>query len=229
MRLFGLLLAWALLGATQRSPGADKKPLPPASKLDPTSKSNLCCGYPLGEFRLTLYWVALETDYLFDDSDTMLYTQWGFPLGTFPERFVAEVTMEGTALLADGRILNFDGRCRYGTGYCFDSLPRDRHPLGRGVRNRPLEPFRSVAVDPDVIPIGEPVYLPELDGLVLPDGRLHDGCVRADDQGGGIKDRKVDLFVASYEAVKWIADGLWWRLKVTPHLEEPKCGYLAHR
>jgi len=197
------------------------------AKLDPSGKSSSCCGYPLGEFRLTFYWVAVETDHLLDDGDSMIFTQRGHVLGTFPEKFVAEVSLEGTALLADGRIVNYDGRCRYGTGRCFDTLPRDEWPLGRGVQGRSLEPFRSVAVDPKIIPIGEAIYLPELDGVELPDGSFHDGCVRADDQGGAIKERKLDFFVASYEDFHWVADRLWWRLVATPHVEEPKCGYLA--
>lgn len=208
------------------TPGANKEPLAVEAKLAERAKRNVCCGYPLGEFRLTFYWMAAESSYLLDASDTLLFTQRGFPMGTFPLKFVEEVTLEGTALFADGRVVNYDGRCRFGHGRCFDTLGPDQ-PYGRGVQGRKLVPFRSVAVDPRVIPIGEPVYLPELDGVELPDGSFHDGCVLADDQGGGIKERKIDFFVASYDDFGRIADRLWWRMKVTPHVEEPKCGYLA--
>ena len=87
-------------------------------------------------------------------------------------------------------------------------------------------PFRSIAVDPRYIPIGATVYVPELVGIELPDGTHHDGCLRADDMGGAIKQHKLDFFVESYENFKFIADNLWWHLKATPHLDEPRCDYL---
>jgi hypothetical protein len=60
----------------------------------------------------------------------------------------------------------------------------------------------------------------------MPDGSRHDGCLRADDMGGAIKEHKLDFFVESYFNFKFIADSLWWRMKATPHLEEPRCEYL---
>src|SRR5262249_2463817 len=63
----------------------------------------------------------------------------------------------------------------------------------------------------------------------LPDGTHHDGCLRADDMGGAIKQHKLDFFVESYENFKFIADNLWWHLRATPHLEEPRCEYLRLR
>jgi hypothetical protein len=55
---------------------------------------------------------------------------------------------------------------------------------------------------------------------------VHDGCLRADDQGGAIKEHKLDFFVESYFNFKVIADSLWWRMNATPHLDEPRCEYL---
>jgi 3D (Asp-Asp-Asp) domain-containing protein len=111
-------------------------------------------------------------------------------------------------------------------GTCFRTLALDEHPLGAGVQGRRLEPFRSIAVDPRYIPIGATVYVPELVGVLLPDGTRHDGCLRADDMGGAIKQHKLDFFVESYDNFKFIADNLWWHLKATPMLEEPRCAYL---
>ena len=102
-------------------------------------------------------------------------------------------------------------------GTCFKTLALEQHPLGAGVQGRPLEPFRSIAVDPRFIPIGATVYVPELVGVLMPDGTRHDGCLRADDMGGAIKEHKLDFFVESYFNFKFIADNLWWRMKATPH------------
>jgi hypothetical protein len=44
--------------------------------------------------------------------------------------------------------------------------------------------------------------------------------------GGAIKEHKLDFFVESYFNFKFIADNLWWRMKATPTLEEPRCEYL---
>ena len=85
---------------------------------------------------------------------------------------------------------------------------------------------KSVAVDPRLIPIGEPLYIPEFDGMILPNGAVHDGCVRADDTGGGIKKRKTDFFVVSYANFRYLLNELWGVSWITPHIEAPRCEYL---
>lgn len=196
-------------------------------KLATRFKEKSCCGYPLGEFKLSFYWLSYEADYTAEPYDTPVFTREGHPVGFFPARFVAEMSLEGSAVLLDGRVLNYAGRCRYGTGICFVELDHDTHPVGMGVRGRPLVPYRSVAVDPAYIPIGEPLYLPEMDGVELPDGTLHDGCARADDQGGAIRKQEIDFFVLSHEEFARVGDELWWKMRVTPTLEEPRCRWLA--
>ena len=198
-------------------------------KLPVRAKVKECCGYPIGQskdYRLTFYWLAYEAEYANEPYDTDIYTTDGFWIGRYPNAFVYELNLEGSGILRDGRVLNYDGQCRYGVGTCFKALSIDEHPLGRGVQARALFPFRSIAVDPRFIPIGSPVFVPELVGVRLPDGTRHDGCLRADDQGGAIKLHKMDFFVESYFNFKFLADQLWWRLKATPHLDEPRCEYL---
>jgi 3D (Asp-Asp-Asp) domain-containing protein len=205
-------------------PAPDKAPL--------VGKVKECCGYPVGlkeGFRLSFYWIAYEEEYASLPYDTEIYTRQGFFIGRFPSPFVYELKLEGTAVLRDGRVLNYDGECNYGMGTCFKTLDMAEHPLGAGVQGRRLEPFRSIAVDPRYIPIGAPVYVPELVGVLLPDGTHHDGCLRADDMGGAIKQQKLDFFVESYFNFKFIADNLWWHLKATPMLDEPRCEYLRVR
>jgi 3D (Asp-Asp-Asp) domain-containing protein len=207
-------------------------------------KNKLCCGYPLVEdqnWALRFYFMVLESDYddpsspaiakairgnVISDGFVDLYNKMGFFVGRFSERFAAAVRLEGSALMADGRVLSYAGKCDYGYGTCFDQLDTRVHPFGRGAKRRNLTPFKSVAVDPRLIPIGEPIYVPELDGLPLPDGSIHDGCVRADDTGGGIKKRKMDFFVVTYSNFRFLLDqvqGVSW---ITPHIEAPRCEYL---
>jgi len=198
-------------------------------KLALIAKVKECCGYPLSEregFRLSFYWLAYESEYANLKYDTDIYTRHGYFLGRYPSAFVYELKLEGTGVLNDGRVINYDGECAYGMGTCFRSLDISQHPLGTGVQSRALVPFRSIAVDPRFIPIGATIYVPELVGIEMPDGMRHDGCLRADDMGGAIKEHKLDFFVESYWNFKVIADNLWWRMKATPHLDEPRCAYL---
>jgi 3D (Asp-Asp-Asp) domain-containing protein len=71
---------------------------------------------------------------------------------------------------------------------------------GTAGSGRPLQPFRTVAVDPKLIKLGSLLYVPILEGRTMPGrapwgGFIHDGCVVADDTGGGIQDEQLDLFV----------------------------------
>lgn len=193
-------------------------------------KDKVCCGYPLSEelgFALRFYWLAMEDKYQDDYSAVDVYTRDGFFLGAYSERFVRSLRMEGSGLLSDGRVINYAGRCRFGVGTCFEQLDPSTHPFGRGAGQRALVPFRSVAVDPELVAIGEPLYIPEFDGIMLPDGTMHDGCVRADDTGGGIKKRKMDFFVISYPNFLYLLrEELWGVIWITPHIENPRCQYL---
>lgn len=194
------------------------------------SRHKLCCGYPLSEnlgFALRFYWLAMQERFLDDESDEVdLYTRDGLYMGTYPERFARALRMEGSGLLADGRVINFHGRCRYGVGTCYETLDPNTHPYGRGAGRRPLIPFKSVAVDRELIPLGEPLYIPEFDGIMMPDGTIHDGCVRADDTGSAIKKRKIDFFAVSFENFRFLLSELWGVIWITPHIEAPRCEYL---
>ncbi|HLU68011.1 MAG TPA: 3D domain-containing protein, partial [Kofleriaceae bacterium] len=235
------LLALAAPAAADRSsPRASERSSSPAGsklakegiQIEPRGavrgKDKRCCGYPLaadGAFALRFYWLAMQDSFDPVDRHVPIYLQNGFFIGSFPERFVRALLMEGSGLLSDGRVINYDGRCRYGVGTCYEPLDERDYPFGRGARRRPLVPFVSVAVDPRLVPIGEPLYVPELDGLLLPDGSIHDGCVRADDTGGNIKKRKMDFFVVSRDNFRALVDalGATW---ITPHIEHPRCQYL---
>jgi len=203
---------------------------------------------------LRFYWLAVEDDYEPSKQDpripragacrlpantfTALYTRDGFFFARTTERYACSLQVEGSGLLRDDRIINTTGDCPWGyssgrRGYdgraiatCFEELDVKEFPFGRGAGVRPLIPFKSVAVDPTVIHIGEPLYIPEFDGLVLPDGSIHDGCVRADDTGGGIKRRKMDFFVVTYSNFRFLDDELLDVSWVTPHVNAPRCEYL---
>ncbi len=228
-----------------------KEDVPLQTKGTLRGKNKLCCGYPLAQdlgFALRFYWLTAEADYLnLDQSNvprggacaipanrwTEIYTPEGFFLAHIPERFACSLRLEGSGLMLDDRVINYTGACKQGYGYansrlatCFEELDVKEMPFGRGAGTRPLIPFKSVAVDTRVIQIGEPLYIPEFDGMHLPDGSIHDGCVRATDTGGGIKGRKMDFFVVTYGNFRFLLEELLNVSWITPHIMSPRCEYM---
>jgi 3D (Asp-Asp-Asp) domain-containing protein len=208
---------------------AEPAELHPEPLLPPIGRDRTGAGYPLVRergFGLRFYWLAHEERFEPEDDHLALYSREGFFIGVYPATFVKSLRMEGSGILADGRLINHAGRCRFGTGTCYEAVDRNEYPFGRGAGRRALVPFKSIAVDPRLVAIGEPLYIPEFDGLVLPDGSVHDGCVRADDTGGNIKYREMDFFVVNYDNYRLLRDQLAGVLWTTPHIEHPRCAYL---
>jgi 3D domain len=221
-----------------------KEDVPLQDKMVMRGKDKRCCGYPLVDdlqWALRFYWLSFEDEYDGPPTITVplkgppklkpnpfveIYTPEGFFFGRVPELFASRLRLEGSGMMEDGRLVNYSGSCPFGYGTCFEQIDRREFPFGRGAGTRPLIPFKSVAVDPRVVPIGEPLYVPEFDGLVLPDGSIHDGCVRADDTGGGIKRRKLDFFVVTYGNFRYLLDELENVTWITPQIQAPRCEYL---
>lgn len=72
---------------------------------------------------------------------------------------------------------------------------------GEGLLPWMLIPFRTLAVDPTVIPFETVLYIPAAKGvqIKLPDGRTvkHDGYFIAADRGTAIKNTHVDVFIGT--------------------------------
>jgi 3D (Asp-Asp-Asp) domain-containing protein len=119
------------------------------------------------------------------------------PITDVTKDFASELELQGTGKLADGRVLNIEGHCRCEHSPCFKVTESQWGTAGTG---KPLQPFRTVAVDPKVVKLGTLLYVPLLEGRTMPGrppwgGFVHDGCVVADDTGGGIDGNQLDLFV----------------------------------
>lgn len=195
----------------------DAGPAPDANEAAP--------GDPLGSFQLTYYWIAYEGDHP-DGAPTPLYDSSCAVLATVPADFAAAIRLEGTGRLLDGRLLNVAGSCGCPASPCFLEADED-HPWGYGVQNRALAPFRSVAVDRDVIEYGTGLYLAELDGVMMPGEApwgafVHDGCVVAADTGGGIIGEHVDFFVGLRQAYRDLDDALG-LADITVHAGGARC------
>ncbi len=166
-------------------------------------------GPGLGRFQLTFYWVAEEREAP-APPQTFVFDSRCLPVASVSLRFLRQLAMEGTGLLTDGRLLNFEGRCvcSWEGVACFKEVVDERQ-WGIGVDDRALVPFRSVAVDNAVIPTGARLYVPDLEGLAMPGappwgGFVHDGCLVADDRGGAIDGLKLDFFVGQRALYKLV-------------------------
>ncbi|HEY4177230.1 MAG TPA: 3D domain-containing protein [Kofleriaceae bacterium] len=132
-----------------------------------------------------------------DPEQVTVYSQSCEPLAEVTRDFAEAMQLQGTGKLRDGRLLNIAGKCSCERSPCFHVVEAQWGLAGTG---RALQPFRTVAVDPKVIKLGSLLYVPILEGRTMPGrapwgGYVHDGCVVADDTGGGINDNQLDLFV----------------------------------
>lgn len=128
---------------------------------------------------------------------TLYETKGCEPIADVSREFAFQLRVQGTGKLRDGRVLNIWGNCNCGHSPCFKVIPQQ---WGRSGSGRALQPFRTVAVDPKLIKLGSLLYVPFLEGRTMPGrppwgGFVHDGCVVADDVGGGIKGQQLDFFV----------------------------------
>jgi hypothetical protein len=165
-------------------------------------------GKKLGHFRFTYYWVAAQGGQQAEPATRVLRDRHCKPIATVSKNFAAKVELEGTGLLDDGRTLNAAGRCRCGRPCYKVAAPEVR--WGLGILNRPLSPFRSVAVDRRRVQVGRWLYVEELDGVTMPGsapwgGFVHDGCVLADDIGGRVRGRQLDFFAGRRDFYRLVA------------------------
>jgi 3D (Asp-Asp-Asp) domain-containing protein len=182
-------------------------------------------GTALGSVKLTYYYLAEESDYT-GAADTVLCDVSAQTLATVPKAFATDLAIEGSGKLADGRVLNVGGNCACASGMttCYIVLDEKMYPWGVGVMSRALRPYRSIAVDPKLIPFGDKVYVPELDGVTMPGsyGFVHDGCLEADDTGGAINGAHVDFFVGEKSSYLTL-DKMLMLTSVTAYLSPPRC------
>lgn len=190
-------------------------------------------GAELGKFRFTMYYVAIERgrkqepepvseeDVLLASGapDTMsgrpdkvtIYDKRCRAIAEISPAFARQLDLQGTGKLKDGRVVNTSGLCKCPNSPCFMEI-KDTWAIGANGR---LAPFRSVAIDTRLVKLGSLLYIPELEGKRMPGkapwgGYVHDGCVIADDRGGGIRGKELDLFVAK----KSFSNALWNRTRL---------------
>jgi 3D (Asp-Asp-Asp) domain-containing protein len=162
----------------------------------------------IAELKPTMYYVPQEdaikcegryrsVEYTGAEKSNVLDPE-GRVLATVCTRFLKTLDMEGTGILKDrgaGKVtVNFaarvDGEIRY--------RAVKRCIYGEGIRpDLCLLPYHTIAADNKVHKINEIIYIPRAEGIVLPDGTLHEGYFIVRDTGGafdGIGAQRIDLF-----------------------------------
>lgn len=167
------------------------------------------------ELKHTYYKLAEEKDYS-GPKTTPIYTPEGQMIAYVSAPFAFDLSLEGSGKLDDGRVVNYSssgGSCLTPPGYhgvrsCYRVLDASTYPWGRG-HGVPVEPLRSIAVDPSMIPWNSVVYIREFDGLQIPlidgvGGFTHDGLFRAEDSGGGIHNNHIDIYAGPNGMYRWL-------------------------
>ncbi|OZJ04203.1 hypothetical protein BZG36_02975 [Bifiguratus adelaidae] len=165
-----------------------------ASAIPLTKRAPSC--YNGGSVALTNYWIPKQgtEDYgsqmLTGADTTALLSLDDSVIAKVPKVLYDRCQMEGTCKLANGDLINLANNYDR-----FEILGKGT-PFGSGAYD-PLVPFVSVASND--LSGHTTVYIKEFDGLTLPNGETHNGCVRVDDNGWSFGGCHLDLFVMSYE------------------------------
>ncbi|KAI8644267.1 hypothetical protein BD408DRAFT_384133 [Parasitella parasitica] len=116
--------------------------------------------------------------------------------------------MEGTGLLKSGTMVNLSTSKK-----TFMKVDRSKAPYGLGPNNKGLVPWVSVASND--IKLGTTLYIKELDGITLPNGVSHNGCVRVDDQSWSMGSCQLDFFVLQFSAYQVLDKKIPSKVKAT--------------
>lgn len=223
--------------------GDDPEPLPdqpaPAASSRPTpvpSATPTLPGRPLPVFRNTYYDFPQEPASSAGDRATVFDASCQ-PIAEVAKSFHDQLCVQGSGRLKSGATVSFakrDCACaavcpRTDQKICFEKLDPKQFPHGRGARGTAITPLRSVAVDPDVVPLGTPLYIPAYHGLRRPDGTPHDGCFLAEDRGLKVKGHHVDIFTGAPTTTTSWNRSVPSNSGVLVHLSAARCAYLAKR
>jgi 3D (Asp-Asp-Asp) domain-containing protein len=185
----------------------------------------------------TYYYVSAEPQTATGPTTT-LYSASCQPIAEVPASYSDRACIEGTGRLKDGRMVNYASTCNCGrpcpTGgtVCWSVLDTDQFPWGKGARNNPLAPMRSLAVDRARFQIGTTLYIPAWQGIEVPsmggiNGFVHDGCFRADDVGGAIRGVHIDIFTGPRELARYFEGIVPTRTNMQAQPGGNRCAYLV--
>lgn len=174
--------------------------------------------YTNGKAVISYYWIPKEGDVdLNDKGKTVTLTgkknkklkdKNKKKIATVAKKFRKKIRMEGTGLLENGQLINLGTSKKI-----FMELDRSKTPYGVGSTGVALVPFVSVASND--IKIGKTLYVEELDGVKLPNGEKHNGCVRVDDESWSMGGCQIDFFALQFTAYQSLYKSISSKVTVT--------------
>ncbi|CAG8611829.1 7922_t:CDS:1 [Paraglomus occultum] len=154
---------------------------------------------------VTMYWVTSENDFK-PSGKTTIRTCQGKSLATVKSNFAEALRIEGTGITSSGKMFNL-GDCDCGDGFsCFTEVDTQLFPFGISSNDEALDPFASAAAND--FPIGTKLFVPAFKGLKLPNGLIHNGCVKVADRGYGFGANHIDWFVSTEANYNQIANNV---------------------
>lgn len=146
----------------------------------------------VGRAVVTFYWVVDESSAEYRGGEpAVLRDPRGRVIATTTRKFKLDLVRQGTGWLRDGRTVNYVKKV---AGESRFRISRSKYGLAStGCR---LVPYRTVAVDPRFVKLGTKISIPQLKGMTLPDGTIHDGVFVAADRGH-FRGAHVDFFVGA--------------------------------
>ncbi|KAJ2963872.1 hypothetical protein NQZ79_g1102 [Umbelopsis isabellina] len=177
--------------------------------------------------KFTQYWIPKEgsKDMLNDGKVVVLNGPKRYSLKTASGKVIAKVSktsykkfqMEGTGLLKSGELINIGLNDKE-----FAVVDQKIHPYGIGSNDNSIYPFTSVASND--LKLGTKLYVKAIDGLQMPTGKKHNGCLRVDDSGDSFSGCQLDFFVLDYNNYGKIAT----KLPETVHVIAKDCELLNY-
>lgn len=168
---------------------------------------NNTCYNGKGYVIFTNYWIPKEGEKDLDDNDHIIYLNGPenvklLDIKNNVIKMVSKITYnkfreEGTGILENGIMINLGENNNR-----FEIVNKNIYNFGVGSNNNPLMPFVSIATND--LPINTKLYIKELDGFILPNNKTHNGCVRVDDTGYGLKTCHIDFFVLKYLSYEYL-------------------------
>ncbi|KAK4515276.1 Eukaryotic translation initiation factor 3 subunit L (eIF3l) [Mucor velutinosus] len=168
--------------------------------------------------RLTYYWIPKEGDKDMNNKGKSI-TLSGSKTKKLKDKNSKEISkvskttynkfqMEGTGLLKSGIMVNLGS----GGKNVFMKVDRKKTPYGLGSNSKALTPWASVASND--IKLGTTLYIKDLDGVSLPNGKKHNGCVRVDDRSWSMGGCQIDFFVLQFSAYQQLNRKISSKVKV---------------
>jgi len=171
-----------------------------AREIKQSEAAPSCYNGASASVEFTQYWIPTEGSQDVDDDGEVITlsgpktqrieTDAGSLIESTDTNTYNKCVEEGTCLLLNGDLVNLAS-----SDVTFQVLDKSQFPYGQGSSGAALNPFVSVAAND--LAQGTKLFVSELKNWKLPNGQIHNGCVRVDDEGADFSCH-IDWFVVSY-------------------------------